>query len=219
MGIGKTRSNCESERDTIEDGLSELLNVVAQVYNTEIDDFQAQLDSINDESISSEEKMSLLTPINQIILDIDERHLRIRQAVFIGIYSFWEQSLMAIGEYYKIKLEMPRPYAKDIIVKIYGKNIPQESVQLMVNPIKEFRNSAIHGQHHNQSAPQDILTMKDVLRLHPEFEILDSESGDYCFTTYNGLSEFLKFTSHTLKCIECYCREKTRKEIQDDTPN
>ena len=206
MTITKGRTNCQSERDLVLQGFSEQLQILENSQIEQENVFKARLyDIITDYSISEDEKSSLKYPWSNELQELEERHIRIRRSVLIGLYSFWEVSLMEIVrsiipnyiEELKIISKKTRNFgARDYVKLIYGANAPK-SIELINYNICELRNYMVHGSM-NESRKSLI---DELRRLHPEFCIVSQCKESY-ICSYNGLKALLGLLSKELEAAE-----------------
>ena len=167
-------------------------------------------DILKDDSISDDERLTISKAFNDLLSDQEEKDIRIRQAILIGLFSFWEISLHDICEYYGIwpttsstssKDKKPtkqsyKLYSYNYLNAIYSSKIP-ESSNLIESQIKELRNYMTHGC--ADSRRQAILD--NLLTAYPEFHI-SSTNDTYYISDYAGLYNILKIISDELKDAE-----------------
>ena len=97
MAIAKGLSINEAERCIVMQGFYEQLEIAQQSQYAQETSIKAKLyDIIEDNSLDEDEKQSLKKPLISELEEIENKHIRIRRSVLIGLYSFWEVSLKAI---------------------------------------------------------------------------------------------------------------------------
>lgn len=194
MTIARGRTNCKADRDLVFNGFTEQLQILEKYQIEHEDAFKARLyDIIEDLSVSEEEKIYLKQPWLNELQELEERHIRIRRSVFIGLYSFWEISLMdianthtpSIAEAASNSKKSKRSGASDYLKVIYEDGIPP-SVTLIDNYIREFRNYMVHGAltKDRESA------INTLMETHKEF-CINRVCRDYFISNYKGIIEFL----------------------------
>ncbi len=206
MTIAKGNTSCQSERDLVLKGFSEQLQILEDSQIEQENEFKAHLyDIISDYSISEDEKSSLKHTWSNELQKLEERHIRIRCSVFIGLYSFWEVSLMEIVsscipnyiEELKIISNKTGNFgARDYTKLIYGANVPK-SIDLINYNICELRNYMVHGSM-NESRESLI---DELRRSHPEFCIVSQCKDSYIYK-YSGLKVLLGLLSKELEATE-----------------
>lgn len=215
MTIAKGRTNCQSERGLVLQGFSEQLQILEDAEIEQENVFKARLyDIITDYSISEDEKTSLKRPWSNELQELEERHIRIRRSVFIGLYSFWEVSLMDIANTYILtmvenarKSKRSKNFgASDYLKLIYGGKLPS-LVNLINNNIREFRNYIVHG-----TLTGKRKSLINVLAdSHPEF-CIRGICENYFIDNYKGVSEMLALFSKELDIAESQIKKfKTTK--------
>lgn len=208
MTIAKGRTSCEAERDTIVQGFHELLTVLRYAKNqTEIQAKAALYDIASNKSLSDEERCSQMRPFNDSLSDQEESDIRIRRAILIGLFSFWELSLKDLCKYYKIPISKTKKNKNkskkesnlsenDYLNAIFRGNRP-ENIGLISSQIKELRNYMTHG-----SADKDRqATIDGLISAYPDF-CISKISGDYYITAYDGLDKILKIIENGLVIAE-----------------
>ncbi|MCM1139922.1 MAG: hypothetical protein NC453_15255 [Muribaculum sp.] len=202
-------STNQAEREIVIQGFREQLEIVEQSQIAQEQSVKAKLyDIITDNLITEEEKHSIEFPYLKILEDLEERHIRIRRSIFIGLYSFWEVSLMnmsdcqiansgnTVQEQTKKNLQKKRLGASDYLSIIYGENIP-ESVDIINNNIRELRNYMVHGSNN----PKRKEAIEELMEKRSEFHIKVS-AGEYYFDDYEGLIKVLDSFERELNDIE-----------------
>ena len=100
MSFAKGRSDCEAERDIIARGFVDMLDLLSKEESNTKDYFKARLyDLETDKNLSDEERQTYSSPLFTQMYDVDDKHDRIRRTILMGLYSFWETSLLNICEY------------------------------------------------------------------------------------------------------------------------
>lgn len=206
MTIAKGRTICQAERNLVRQGFSEQLQILEDSQVEQENVFKAKLyDIITDLSISDDEKPSLKHSWSSELQELEERHIRIRRSVFIGLYSFWEVSLMDIANTYLSTIIQSKktlvnksisPGASDYLKQIYGKSLPA-SIVIIDENVREFRNYLVHG-----SLTEKRMQMIDeLLKTHPEF-CIGKVSKHYFLRSYKGLMVLLNELSRELDSAE-----------------
>lgn len=209
MSIAKGRSTNQAEREIVIQGFREQLEIVEQAQIAQEQSVKAKLyDIITDSFITDEEKHSIECPYLKILEDLEEKHIRIRRSIFIGLYSFWEISLMnmsvclntnngnCVQEQTKKNLQKKRLGASDYLSIIYGENIP-ESVNIINKNIKELRNYMVHGSNN----PMRKEAIEELIVKRSDFHIKVS-AGEYYFDDYEGVRVILNLFECELNEIE-----------------
>ena len=94
MAIAKGRSDIKCERDFVKQGFDEQIGILKNDQLQQERRLKSQLDNIHsDSTIDNDEKFSIEKPLVEELQNIQERHLRIRRTIMIGLYAFWELSL------------------------------------------------------------------------------------------------------------------------------
>lgn len=194
MTFAKGRTNCKAERDIIFQGFAEQVQILEKSQLEQENVFKAQLyDIIDDFSVSDEEKYSLKHPWLKELHELEERHTRIRRSVFIGLYSFWEISLMDIANTHIPSLvaaarnsKKSRKFgATDYLKVMYNEGLTS-LVKLIDNNIREFRNYMIHGSLTNKRKS----LIQNLIETHKKF-CIKGVCGDYFISDYKGILELL----------------------------
>ena len=205
MTIAKGRTNSQAERDLVLLGFSEQLQILETSQIEQENVFKARLyDIITDYSISENEKSSLKHPWSNELQELEERHIRIRRSVFIGLYSFWEVSLMDIANTHipmmvdnDCKSKKSKNFgASDYLELIYGGELPS-TVNLIDKNIRELRNYLVHGT----LAEKRESLINDLANSHPEFHIREI-CKNYFIDSYKGVYEMLNLFSKELDSAE-----------------
>lgn len=209
MTIAKGRTNCKAERDLVFQGFTEQIQILEASQVEQENLLKARLyDVITDTSLSEEEKETQQLPWHTEFQELEEKHTRIRRSLFIGLYSFWEVSLLDIVNThitdYLEKLQSlskeswHKPYlgAKDYAKLIYEEKIP-ENTHLINQNICEFRNYMVHGS----SIEKRESYIKELSEKYPEFYI-EAKLKSYFISDYNGLKSILSLFSRELDNAE-----------------
>ena len=218
MSIAKGRTDCEAERDTIMRGFNDLLMILKQSKNqTEVQAKSTLYDIIHNKCLSDEERLTQMSPLNALLTEQEELDIRIRSTILIGLFSFWELSLKAICEYYKIDIscfkgkrkESKSPNKKidysvnDYINAIFHSRHPK-NIDVISSEIKELRNYMTHG---NAKGTRKSIIENLILK-YPEFCIAKSPDG-YFITSYDGMDNILKIINDGLMCAEAAAKSLT----------
>lgn len=165
-------------------------------------------DIIEDNELSEEEKQSLKKPLTNELEEIENKHIRIRRSILIGLYSFWEVSLNNILSSQSSAFQHPdnEPQQKDGMSKkskawkylkqIYGENIPDTSL-LINSAIRVCRNYMVHGQ--LSSSQEKVIKSLEVS--NPEF-CISITGGNCVIMSYTGLRKLLEFITNELDNAE-----------------
>ena len=206
MTIAKGRTNCEAERDIIVQGFYELLNELKHAKNQiEIQAKAALYDVVNDKSLSNEERLTQMRPFEELLSKQEEKDIRIRRTILIGLFSFWELSLKNLCEYYKINITKTKNNKKESISKnvykfsendylnaIFRDHRPK-NIGLISSQIKELRNYMTHGNAgENRQAIID-----NFIATYPDF-CVSKINSDYYINSYDGLDKILKIINDSL---------------------
>lgn len=221
MTIAKGRTNCEAERDTIVLGFNDLLRVLQySKMQTEEHAKAALFDIIHDKTLSEEERLDQMKPYCDLLSEQEEKDIRIRRTILIGLFAFWELSLKNICEYYRINVGAAKGQkppkegtsnngrsnykVNDYISALFRLGRP-DIVELISSKIKELRNYMTHG-----SADEKRQAVIDsLMAAHPEFYI-SKNGNDYYINSYNGFESILKNISDGLQLVE-----KVAKDMQN----
>lgn len=205
MTIAKGRTICKAERDLVLQGFNEQLQILSSSYIEQSNLFKARLyDIISDRSISDEEKHTQMRPWSERLQVLEERHIRIRCSEFIGLYSFWEVSLMemtnilipSLIEKARESQKSKNFGASDYLELIYGENLTS-NINLINNNIRELRNYMVHG---SLTEKREVL-IKALVSTHKEF-CVGGTCQSYCIHDYKGLLELLTLLSCELDAAE-----------------
>lgn len=209
MTIAKGCTNRKAERDLILRGFCEQLQILKETQTQQESRLKARIyDIITDCVISEEEKRTLKEPWSHELEELEERNIRIRRTIFIGLYSFWEIALKDIVDSItnrksvtdcngKIKGSTKHakntPKAHCYLTTIYGDKIPP-TVLLLDGPIRMIRNSVVHGQP-QRSQKTDI---ESLIKSRPDFSI-KADCGQYYFSDYEGLEVLMNTFAQELE--------------------
>lgn len=205
MTIAKGRTNCQSERELVLQGFYEQLKILEDSQIEQENIFKAKLyDIVSDCSLYEEEGYTLKRPWTEHLQELEERHIRIRRSVFIGLYSFWEVSLMDMANtYIPTKVAIARNSKKsnnfgtsDYIKLIYGNTLPL-SVFLIDNNVREFRNYLVHG---TLTKKREAL-INALVNSHTEL-CVKAYGNVYFISDYKGIIELLTMLSRELDHAE-----------------
>ena len=113
MSFGKGRTNCQVERDIFYESFKDSISILIKSQKEEETYIKAILYDISaSQYLSKEEKVSESRTYEQLLADIEEKYIRIRRTVFIGIYSYWEISLKELQDIKKEKHIKNKPNLK-----------------------------------------------------------------------------------------------------------
>lgn len=205
MTIAKGQSNCKAERALVLLGFDELLQILAESQIEQENLLKAKLyDIVTDNSLSDDEKYTLKRSLTDQLQDIEERHARIRRSIFIGIYSFWEVSLMNIVNTSFSMEELEKILSKkqqnigvqDYLKMIYGEKLPTIVYDISKH-FRELRNYLVHGTLDDKRK----LSMDYLISAYHEIDIKNSGNNFY-FGNYNGLKSILLLFSRELDNAE-----------------
>lgn len=221
MKIAKGRTDCEAERDTIVLGFNDLLSVLQySKIQTEEHAKAALFDIIHNKTLSEEERLDQMKPYRDLLSEQEEKDIRIRRTILIGLFAFWELSLKNICEYYRINVgatkgeKVSKSYniknghckykVNDYTSALFPFRSP-DIVEFISSQIKGLRNYMTHG-----SADEKRQAVIDsLIAAHPEFYI-SKNGNDYYISSYNGFESILKNISDGLQFAE-----KVAKDIQN----
>lgn len=215
MAIAKGLSINQAERCIVMQGFYEQLEVAQQSQYAQEANIKAKLyDIIEDNSLEEDEKNSLKKTLISELEEIENKHIRIRRSVLIGLYSFWEVSLKAIlssqsfisPHSNKGNLQIERTARKSkawiYLKRIYGEDIPNTSL-LIDDAIRECRNYIVHGQ---LSSSQEK-TIRTFVASNPEF-CIEIICGNCVITCYSGLLHLLEYISRELDNAELAAKKQ-----------
>lgn len=208
MSFAKGRSECEVERDIIAQGFADMLDLLSKNESDTKDYFKARLYDIEtDKYLSNEEKQSDSSSLFTQMYYVDDKHDRIRRPILIGLYSFWETSLLNLCEHNNAiertfkenhlngdkhrgnttKKENGKRGSIPFLQEIYGGEQLPEPVRLIKDYIRELRNYIVHGTANEERKR----TIDELSKSHPEFGIEVGCNCEYHLSSYKGLEEIL----------------------------
>ncbi|WP_304679065.1 hypothetical protein [uncultured Duncaniella sp.] len=208
MAIAKGRSDIKCERDFVKQGFDEQIGILKNDQLQQERRLKSQLDNIHsDSTIDNDEKFSIEKPLVEELQNIQERHLRIRRTIMIGLYAFWELSLKAIidlkctkssnsEKQINVTKDKKKSIAWNYLNVIYEDNIPLIALDID-GPIRVLRNHMVHGKLPKEQLEQ----LNSFSTNHPELYLRISIEG--CnFYSYDGLLNLLNIISHELNNAE-----------------
>lgn len=218
MSFAKGRSDCEAERDIIARGFVDMLDLLSKEESNTKDYFKARLyDLETDKNLSDEERQTYSSPLFTQMYDVDDKHDRIRRTILMGLYSFWETSLLNICEYgdaterdspkkrLSVDNNIKHTSKKNCecgcaiyLQEIYKEEQLPEFARLIKDYIRELRNYITHGTANEERKR----TISELSKSHPEFGI---KAGCNCkchLSTYKGLEEILTVIKSALNQAE-----------------
>ena len=175
-------------------------------------------DIVENNVLDEKEKQSLKKPLISELEDIENKHLRIRRSILIGLYSFWEVSLNDIlssqpsiflhsnNDSQQKGRTTQKSKAWKYLNQIYRGNIPNTSL-LINGAIRECRNYMVHGQ--LSSSQEEVIRTLEIS--NPEF-CIRSICGNCIVTNYTGLRHLLKFISSELDNAEHALKTKQHNQ-------
>lgn len=209
MAIAKGLSNNHAERNIVTQGFYELLEIAQQSQYAQEANIKVKLyDIIENNALDEDEKLSLKNPLLSELESIENKHMRIRRSILIGLYSFWEVSLNDIlSSLPSIYIHSnDNPQQKDRITskskvwkylnQIYDGNIPNTSL-LIDGAIRECRNYMVHGQ--LSSSQEEVIRTLQIS--NPNF-CIRIVCGNCVATSYSGLRHLLECISSELDKAE-----------------
>lgn len=198
MTVAKGMSNCKAERDFVLQGFREQLEVVEQAQEQQEYCFKSHLyDILIDSSITEEEKRTLMAPWYDQLQELEERNIRIRRSIFIGLYSFLEISLKEIAEKVKGSNKFNEKLGGLKCFKaIYGENIPQSAGEIN-DYVRELRNYIVHGSLYENRKN----AIENLMKVHSEF-CIQSSCNHYYFRSYKGLYSIMNMFERELDRAE-----------------
>lgn len=233
--IAKPRSNCQGERETTAEGFEDLLQVVKKSKTENEAHIKSHLyDIITDQHISPEEKKCLSCPYLQALESQEESDIRIRRAILIGLFSFWEVSLKELCEYYEITVKKNKSNGEatskknktkkdkekettqygshDYVWSIYHERIPN-NIDLIDQNLKALRNFMTHG---SMGERREKL-INQLIQEHPEFGV--KKTCDVHLSSYEGLFNIKSIIDSTLNEVEQYLKDTHSIEYQNSKIN
>lgn len=210
--VAKGMSSSKHERDIVLLGFREQLDVVEQSQVAQEEAVKAKLyDIITNSSACAEEIDSIKNPYLSELENIYEKHIRIRRAIFIGLYSFLEVSLADISKKAKSIVKdadtmvdsMSKKAGKvskggvaDYLKLIYKGDLPEVAITIC-NNIKELRNYMVHGSMNDDREN----AIKSLIQSHPELHIIGA-GKEYNFSDYDGIKYLINMFEHELNNAE-----------------
>lgn len=206
MSIAKGRSDREAERDVFTAGFYDLIEAAEKAKDCFETSIKARLyDIISDPGLPREEAETQSQPYIDELSEQEERDIRIRKSMLIGIYSFLETSLGALC--------LQKPNRKDkesclssYIRAIYGKAKPLPQLRLLNGAIRPLRNQMNHG---GSISKQDADRIKKLAEQHPEFCIKEN-SNDFYIGSYSGVRQLLDYVKDALSQVEKHIHTTTK---------
>lgn len=208
MAIAKGRSDIKYERDLFKQGFDEQIGILKNDQFQQERDLKSQLVNIQSDSlIDNEDNSSTEKPLFDELENVQERHLRIRKTIMIGLYAFWELSLKAILDlkYAKsnnakkqvsVAKDKKRSIAWNYLNVIYEGNIPMIALDID-GSVRILKNHMVHGKLSKEQLEQ----FNSFALYHPELYLSVSNEG--CnFCNYDGLLNLLNIISHELDNAE-----------------
>ncbi len=196
-------------------GFYEQLEIAQQSQYVQETSIKAKLyDIIEGNSLEEDEKQSLKMPLINELEEIENKHIRIRRSILIGLYSFWEVSLNAILSSQsfisphsnkgnrQIERTSKKSKAWNYLKQIYGEDIPNTSL-LIGGAIRECRNYIVHGQ--LSSSQEETIRTLEVS--NPEFSI-GIICGNCVIAYYSGLRHLLEYISLELDNAELAAKKQ-----------
>ena len=215
MAIAKGLSINQAERCVVMQGFYEQLEIAQQSQYVQETSIKAKLyDIIEGNSLEEDEKQSLKMPLINELEEIENKHIRIRRSILIGLYSFWEVSLNAILSSQsfisphsnkgnrQIERTSKKSKAWNYLKQIYGEDIPNTSL-LIGGAIRECRNYIVHGQ--LSSSQEETIRTLEVS--NPEFSI-GIICGNCVIAYYSGLRHLLEYISLELDNAELAAKKQ-----------
>lgn len=154
MAIAKGQSDIKYERDLVRQGFDEQIDILKNDLFQQERQLKSQLYNIQSNSIiGNEEKFSIEKPLLAEHQNIQERHIRIRRTIIIGLYAFWELSLKAIfllkyeiiGKQIGAVKDKTKSIAWNYLNAIYEGNIPLTALDID-GSVRVLRNHLVHGK-------------------------------------------------------------------------
>lgn len=223
MVVAKGRTDCEAERDTIVQGFNDLLTVLKQAKaQIEVQAKASLYDVINDKSLSKEEQYCQMVPFKDLLSEQEEADIRIRRAILIGLFSFWELSVKDICEYYNINVGDNKSIKKtpankstkddqslklyDYVKAIFPAELPYK-VHLISLYIRELRNYMTHGS----ATDRRQVVIENLIAEKPDFFIRNT-LDEYIITSYDGLKNILNVIIEGLIITENAAKSLTKQK-------
>lgn len=216
MSFGKGRTNYQVERDIFYESFKDSISILIKSQKEEETYIKATLYDISaSQFLSKEEKVSESRAYEQLLADIEEKYIRIRRIVFIGIYSFWEISLKELQDIKKEKHIKNKPNLKncnfsknnsikEFIKILYNEITPELSI--LTENIRELRNYLVHGDLYEERKKY----ISELVQNHPEFKIHERQGSFYISDTA-GLTYLCEIVYNELNNIENKLKEINTK--------
>lgn len=213
MAIAKGRTNCKAERDIVKQGFEEQLKILVAYNKQQEASLKSELyDILTDFSKSTEEKRSESVPLYNQLQELEDQNIRIRRAIFIGMYSFWEVSIKEILNTYspfcvKSEKKTSKKNKKNILTHYLSEIYPECApplVDIINHNIREFRNYSVHGTLSNSREK----AINELIQSHPEF-CIKSVDRSYYIDNFKGLNAILKLFQNELDNAEDTIKNKT----------
>lgn len=205
MAIAKGQSDIKYERDLVRQGFDEQIDILKNDLFQQERQLKSQLYNIQSNSIiGNEEKFSIEKPLLAEHQNIQERHIRIRRTIMIGLYAFWELSLKAIfllkyeiiGKQIGAVKDKTKSIAWNYLNAIYEGNIPLTALDID-SSVRVLRNHLVHGK----LSKNQLEHLSSFSVNHPDLHLSISFEGCY-FSNYDGLLHLLDIISIELNNAE-----------------
>lgn len=199
--IAKGRTNIRAEIDFVYDAYDSLIKRVENSYSKDIKNLEGIVQSIEANSnIDYEEKKTELDPYLGEIETLIGQNQKAQEAIFCGIYSFWEKSLYRLCQYYKIevcKKNGNTNYAPGIIdyLKVLLPGQLDAIPQVLLEGIREFRNYLAHGA----LSPKRKGIIENI---SPQDLAIQGAFGNYALESFSELHKVLDLVCKKLQEIE-----------------
>ena len=187
---------------------NELINVMSSYESHGKDSIKEQLNLIvNDPLIPSEENYSPKSLFEDELCIIEEVQSTIRRSIAVGIFAFWELSLLEIvNTYFKKDIDnytdvsaINRKHnikVTDLLNIIFQNKVPK-NISSFQESFSALRNFITHGKM-SGSRKQKI---QNLIREHPDFSIIES-NNNFNFSSYSGLIKILTSIGQILQIAE-----------------
>ena len=205
MAIAKGQSDIKYERDLVRQGFDEQIDILKNDLFQQERQLKSQLYNIQSNSIiDNEEKFSIEKPLLAEHQNIQERHIRIRRTIMIGLYAFWELSLKAIfllkyeiiGKQIGAVKDKTKSIAWNYLNAIYEGHIPLTALDID-SSVRVLRNHLVHGK----LSKNQLEHLSSFSVNHPDLHLSISNEGCY-FSNYDGLLHLLDIISLELNNAE-----------------
>lgn len=204
MSIAKGKSDYENERDTFVAGFHDLIEAAEKAKKCFDDSLKADLyDLLTDSGVPRDEIETQSSPLLDLLSEQNERDIRIRKSMVIGIYSFLETSLSGLC-LNKTVHKKDESYLATYTRAIYGNGKPLPQLKLLDKSFRPLRNQMTHG---GKIKKQDIREIENLIKIHPEFSIKKC-CNQYYIDSYSGIRLMLGFVEETLSIVEKYIKTK-----------